>query len=481
MYNGGGSTPDASVYRAAEPYPRAIEPSMPPAPAAYRSRHGMDPLPTPPLAKPAIGVFTKPPVVGSHSAYHHSSSEQHGSDSRKASSSMSQSSFDSSKRDANGKPKLPHGLTVHELKEMTKARLQAEAAEKQPPSSVPSMVSVMPEPHSMTRSQASPLPPGFRMNSNSPYPDTMDHPNNRFESWQESRGDAWETTSVSTAASDYLLPDSFSSVGGGDDYSFGRPRPYQTNGPRDMPSHESMQMSALPMNGASNSSSSYYDGYPQNRRRAATLSPRPGLMHLHEDRPVLSGEGGPGIPYFSSCRLLPVRNRVAYNNNGSNMSNDASYGRQRTSSTTSLPAISHTAEEFGDATPSLFSSQFSGSVREDEGLAVTGLVDVFRGSPTSFNGMTSPPPGMGESDRLYVSRTNTSSSGGFGGSFGNGDERARAATWSGHTSDLFGPGLFGDNRNNDDQDALASDLASILKLSGAKEESDGLFYCPPGL
>lgn len=26
--------------------------------------------------------------------------------------------------------KLPHGLTVHELKEMTKARLQAEAAEK---------------------------------------------------------------------------------------------------------------------------------------------------------------------------------------------------------------------------------------------------------------------------------------------------------------------------------------------------------------
>ena len=30
----------------------------------------------------------------------------------------------------NMKSKLPHGLTVHELKEMTKARLQSEAAEK---------------------------------------------------------------------------------------------------------------------------------------------------------------------------------------------------------------------------------------------------------------------------------------------------------------------------------------------------------------
>lgn len=413
-------------------------------------------------------VVAKLPVVGAHPTYQQAPPEPvlTTADCKK-SSSMSQSSFDSK----NGKqPKLPHGLTVHELKEMTKARLQAEADEQGKTTvtagPVPSTVSVVPEyrdQHAMARSQASPLPPGFahtRLNSGSPYPEAprlnsgSPYPEveNRYEAWsQESRGDAWETASASTAASDYLPPDTFPAAT--EDYSFGRPRAYPTNANN---MQESNQLQSL--------SPSFYDGgagsYPQNRRRAATLSPRPGLTHLHEDRPVLSGDGGPGIPSFSSARrLVPARNRVTYNND--------SYSRARTSSTTSLPAISHTAEEFGD-TPLLFSSPYS--VHEDTAGGVTGLVDVFRDSPSSFNGRSAADSDLGIS---------ASSSNGYGGSFG--DERARAATWSGHTSDLFGPGLFDSCNDDTGQDTLAGDLASILKLSGAEEKSERLFYPPPGL
>jgi hypothetical protein len=456
----------------------------------YR-RHGMESMPT---------QTQKLPVVGSHSGYHNHQPEQVlVSDYRKSSSNMSLSSFDSnSQKQANGKPKLPHGLTVHELKEMTKARLHAEAAEKndgdaKPNEShrpVPSTVNVGPEhrdPHQMTRSQASPIPPGFhghRMLAVSPYPDNLDH-QNRFGlegGWSpEPRGgDAWETASVSTAASDYLPPDSaFSSGGGHDDYTFARSRTYPAAGGSNFAPHEIMQVSTLPGPGSS-PSLSYYDGYTPNRRRAATLSPRLGLMHLHEDRPVLSGEGGPGIPSFSSSSRrshLPARARGAYNADTFNYN-----ARQRTSSTTSLPATSNTAEEFAgtEANPSLF-MQFE-SVTEyeydDSELSVTGLVDVFRGSPSpaSFNGMNTGPPGLVDSDRHISS----SSSNGFG-SFGGGDERARASTWSGHASDLFGPGLF-DSRS-DDQDGLAGELALILKLAGAEEKPDtvGSFYPPPGL
>jgi hypothetical protein len=436
------------------------------------------------------------PVASSHPTYQQQ--QQPEQDYRKSSSTMSTSSFDSSSQ----KPKLPHGLTVHELKEMTKARLHAEASEKkdggagkpnESHSSVPSTVNVGQEehrdPNQMSRSQVSPIPPVFhsqRMSSVSPYPDNLDQ-HNRFahEGWSpspESRGgaDAWETASVCTDSSDYLPPDTFpANIHGGvhsvDDYSFNRTRSYSANnGSSNYAPHDLIPLQGGP---GSNDQSGYYDGYPPNRRRAATLSPRPGLTHLHEDRPVLSGEGGPGIPSFScsSSRRthLPVRTRGAYNADAYH------YARQRTSSTTSLPAYSHTAEEFegSEANASLFSQFESLRVDDDAGHAVTGLVDVFRESPANYNGMTSPPPGLGggDSDRFIMS---TSSSNGFG-SFG--DERTRASTWSGHSSDFFGPGLF-DSRN-DDQDGLAGDLALILKLSGAEEKPDavGSFYPPPGL
>jgi hypothetical protein len=437
------------------------------------------------------------PAAGSHASYHYQQQAPE-QDYRKSSSTLSLSSFDSSSH----KPKLPHGLTVHELKEMTKARLHAESSEKKDGGasksvalhgSVPSTVDVGQQEHhdprQMSRSQVSPIPPGFhghRMTSISPYPENSDH-QNRFapEGWSpssEQRGgvDAWETASVCTDNSDYLPPDAAfpANIHGGvhsvDDYSSNRIRSYSANGNGNYASHELMQ---VPGDSNGYNQAGYYDGYPANRRRAATLSPRPGLTHLHEDRPVLSGEGGPGIPSFSSSSSrrahVPVRTRVAYN------ADPYQYARQRTSSTTSLPAISHTAEEFedGEANASLF-SQFE-SLREDGDANhfVTGLGDVFRESPANYNGMTSPPPGLGggDSDRFIMS---TSSSNGFG---NYGDERTRASTWSGHSSDFFGPGLF-DSRN-DDQDGLAGDLALILKLSGAEEKPDavGSFYPPPGL
>lgn len=447
----------------------------------YR-RHGMES--SMPTQAPIL------PASGPHPAYHHQQPEQ---DQRRSSSTMSLSSFDSSSQ----KPKLPHGLTVHELKEMTKARLYAEASGKKDGgahkvnashSSVPSTVNVGQQehrdPHQISRCQVSPIPPGLhghRVTSISPYLENVDHQNRfahegGYEGWSpESRGgaDAWETASVCTDASDYLPPDAAFSTNihagahSVDDYSFARTRSYSANANSNYTPHELQVLGGVGPAG-------YYDGYPPNRRRATTLSPRPGLTHLHEDRPVLSGEGGPGIPSFScsSSRRahLPVRTRGAFN------ADACHYARQRTSSTTSLPAISNTAEEFADheSNPSLF-SQFE-SLREDDdaGHSVTGLVDVFRESPANYNGMASPPPGLGgDSDRLIMS---TSSSNGFG-SFG--DERTRAATWSGHASDFFGPGLF-DSRNDD---GLAGDLALILKFSGAEEKPDavGSFFPPPGL
>ena len=58
--------------------------------------------------------------------YHRASSATSSTHSSKTANSATTEQSNSK----SGKQKLPHGLTVHELKEMTKARLQAEAAEK---------------------------------------------------------------------------------------------------------------------------------------------------------------------------------------------------------------------------------------------------------------------------------------------------------------------------------------------------------------
>jgi hypothetical protein len=366
--------------------------------------------------------------------------------------------------------KLPHGLTVHELKEMTKARLQAEAAENSSEaskgeqkrvspldfdatafesreratsrgdstslreramsrdstglkhaklhgmsdsmSSIPSMVQVNPCARDYPKGrqpQVSPLPPGFlhfgpgssSMPSLSDGVDSSLRFSDANRGWQQqSRSDAWDNASVnshnSTVASEYLGSESAFSSGmqGPDD--MGRPRAYTAGnsitGPPDF------FRDNAPSPADVSPGNVFFDaavGGP-NRRRACTLSPRPGL--IHEDRPHFSG-APLGIPSFSdtSTSLLsrsrnnfsPVmpqgRNegpRFGYTNAGfigggfaeppqrPRTASDHVPGiyaggfvdvsnRPRASSAASLPPMSHTSEEFfvdRSAPPSRFAS-----------------------------------------------------------------------------------------------------------------------------
>jgi len=133
------------------------------------------------------------------------------------------------------KSKLPHGLTVSELKEMTKARLQAEAAAEKgsdgglPPSAVspaPPMFEYRDQAPEVVVG-ASPLPPALSHQPQRP----RTHSQMSRDGWSQdgggSRAEMWETGSVSTAASDYLGSESaYGGVGsyaGGEDPS---PSPY---------------------------------------------------------------------------------------------------------------------------------------------------------------------------------------------------------------------------------------------------------------
>jgi len=406
---------------------------------------------------------------------------------------------------ARQKSKLPHGLTVQELKEMTKARLQSEAGDpvdsplglSEPQVLVPSHVKVLPDfPEQISRNAvlASPVPPSFHSHRpvpRSPYQDGGD-PYRSRDAWsQDSRGDAWETGSVSTAASDFLGSE-YSGVNNnlashsGEEFSsavpFARSRSNPTTGAHGGPLDRPYVASPSP-------GQSYYDpssSYAANRRRAATLSPRVGLSHVHEDRPVFAGQDMPAMPSFSTPntrRPLPARTHSAVAaesyryGQGSGVMGSVEENRQRTSSTTSLPAMSHTAEEFA-VEQTRFTSPF-GTVREDApSPSVTGLKDVFRESPIGFGSPSPTTSLLTGTERVGVS---ASTSHGFGqvssmDSFG--DSRIRSATWGEPSSDMFGPSLFGSSA---DQDALAGDLASILKLCGAEEKSGNSFYPPPGL
>lgn len=413
--------------------------------------------------------------------------------------------------------KLPHGLTVYELKEMTKARLEAEAGQRgeMPPpveshGPVPSTVRVSAEyQESMGGARNAPLPVPLlsygRLSSRSPYP-------------VDSTTEAWESASVSTCASDYPGSESVYSTGlngnasfnGDEVILFSRSASYPSNpGQMNDWSHENRPPSYIA------APSAYYDGYTPNRRRAATMSPRPGLSYVHEDRPVVAGQM-PCIPSdFSSPSLqqrqrqLPSRSRSAFVpevlNYGHSQQQQQQGGypvagvigessanhsmdmiRPRSFSAASLPAISNSAEEFyldNRGTPARFNSQF-GIVREDAATdSVAGLSDVFRGSPICFHdsaaligfGSTNSSIGLGSSvdsfgggdnnNNTMRMRAATSSDfvvGGLNDNFSLNsameDRRLRAATWGESSAlDIF--------CGHD----LSDDLASILKLSGAEQ------------
>ena len=488
---------------------------------------------------PPPAVLANPVSVSGSSAYNTASSNQGG-----------QSTSSS---------KLPHGLTVHELKEMTKARLQAEAAEKMPgdenangnsmgmergPSSpfngassnsfqpVPlQSQSMLPEQTSYYHQPAEVSPsPAFHTHHHQstplPYDNASQDPNRamgnqyRTDSYTESN---WENASVtshnSTVASDYLGSESaFSSgVGGGfsqagDDQpglSLNRTQSYP------IPSRESTPTS-LP----SPLASSYFDSsaaaaaLASNRQRAMTLSPRPGLSLLHEDRPGFSDDAL-GIPSFSSSsrqarQQLPTRPRRSFSpimqpqgyvsdgfaggfgSNSAGVIGGVVYeNRPRTSSAVSLPTISHTAEEFaldgyGGGIRSSDGVNIGGSpIQEHDALSLTGPGESLM-STSSFYGSgdmrstssvfrdeyggISAPPGLGSSAGLTGSFMNPlmARTGSMDGN-GSDNNRVRASTW------VAGGDIFGTSSNlyeSTVDDTLAGDLASILKLSGAEEKDD---------
>lgn len=328
------------------------------------------------------------------------------------------------------KAKLPHGLTVHELKAMTKARLQAEAGEKAPAMGSGAFNPV-PTPGLPERRERAPArSPDVQLHNcnmgNRPAPDS----NFYNESYSlDSRNDPWETGSVSTQTSEY-----FGSEKGYaplEDNVYGnRARSFSANAVgqdfrRDSPS----PVISHPI--------AFHDTYAPNRRRAATLSPRASLSHLHENHPLVGELQLPGLSSFSSPRadmIAPRSNNPSLESFYSSIYPDAT--RERTSSTVSMPSLSHTSDEFA-LNPSF--SRF-GSAHEDA-LPVTGLSDAFRINSTlsGFEGLAI------------------------------GENRSRASTWTATSgvNDLFGPSLIASAPDSTKE--ISEELASILELSGVED------------
>lgn len=275
------------------------------------------------------------------------------------------------------KSKLPHGLTVQELKEMTKARLQAEAADKVEDSRLlrtPEPVSAPSEPR-----VAPPPTPPYR------------------QGWNANAREGWERAPPNAMSSN---PESFPNSDFQEEFDFKRARSYtdEIGGGDGFLSQNSSRGTFNP-----SPSPSFYDhsmDFNQNRRRAATWSPRLGLSNVQED--CISGGSNviPSIPGNSCPPGLQARpmtpfgvsnNSVVSNNVGfsanSNLPFVQSQNRPRTSSAVSLPPMSQTADEF-DLEPSLRPSPF-GTVREESDTL--GLAAVFRD-----NGLDDMPPVMND-------------------------------------------------------------------------------------
>ncbi|GKY91301.1 hypothetical protein MPSEU_000102500 [Mayamaea pseudoterrestris] len=385
--------------------------------------------------------------------------------------------------------KLPHGLTVQELKEMTKARLQAEASKA--------------EVSSMERREQ---PPAI-----SPLP--MQHPIHSSQSrsrtqsrdgWSQcSRGDADEY-SVCSTTSDFPGSESAFGVSGPSP----APSPFTPNRAY-LGSYGSVAGAGSPlpeMVAFTGSGSMAFGGTPDyynaNRRRAQTLSPRQGLSYVDEERQVLPSQQFHGMPSFGSPMInsqysqfsnnssvdliggLPTRpNMLGTDNRARTYSldptsiSDRAVGspdwldnRPRTSSAASLPATSQTAEEFFMMEPPQFQRSSFHRLSTEIGVldeehvsrpSVTGLADVFRKSPPPGFGTST--TGRGAVDALGShNSTVQSSSAGLGNMpfyGGGGDVRSRASTWApdsmfGTSSPSGGLGM--------------EELAAILKLSEAE-------------
>jgi hypothetical protein len=426
--------------------------------------------------------------------------------------------------------KLPHGLTVQELKEMTKARLQAEASDK-----------VREEPLPTTKEQygtvpltnlsaqdfqerstdfscqhASPLPPGFHGMRSS-------ESSGRFI---ESR-EGMDSGSVSTSTSEYPHSESVYSGGLGNDdamsaITFSRSGSlpgvpglsYEWRSVGQEPDHTYIPSTPV----------QFYDrtGIIPGRRRAATLSPKPtSLFHAREDRPIFANSIAPMVPSVSTPQpklpgqcssdvqtsIQEPRSSFGHTLNfesGIGFANDNGFLANR-SRTFSLPSSFQSNESlrtdlssFGNHTPQRYLNQFE--IVKEEIPSLVGLDSVFRDSPpvafkNDFN------------DRLRESNVSSHGFSCNGGAVGNYairppsrkraetdfytpianrtdriddfprapgscvDNRNRASTWD------AGLGLFGSTTDLD-ANLLAADIASILKLSEADQKDH--YFPPPG-
>lgn len=305
--------------------------------------------------------------------------------------------------------KLPHGLTVYELKEMTKARLEAEAVHSwgAPSSSSSTSVILMKSSSNTTANRsAAPLQYGRGGGTRSPFPDPTDG-----------------SASVSTATSEFYPESLYSNKGGGgclnnnnhtignngstfvsgggdETIPFSRSASYPTN---NNPNSNNNTMndwssSQLPHERATHrhpnhphhnpplfvatppppgNGGGFYDadtaaaaGFVPNRRRAATLSPRLGLSYvLHEDHATATDHhlGARFSPRSSSLhphpeeqqhqqRRLVVPEALNFGRppGYSQMTNNTVFGfgtgnafemHQNRPRTASMPAISHTDDE----------------------------------------------------------------------------------------------------------------------------------------
>jgi hypothetical protein len=359
-------------------------------------------------------------------------------------------------------------------------------------SSIPSMVQVLPnnrESSSFTgvgrQPQVSPLPPGFQS-----MPAGMDgisrEPSfhggvarHQDDSWQpQSRSDTWDAASTSTVASEFLGSESAYSTGmsqGIDDLGsmqFNRPRSHTGNSTLNGPSPDlynqdsSIGSSVNPPPGIQ-----FFDaavGAP-NRRRAVTMSPRPG--RIHENRPHFHSNDQLQFPSFNSDSTMPSLMSRANNNYSPSFGQSSSLfigggdiysTRPRTSSAVSLPAMSQTADEFAVDNP-MMGSRFASNtslfdskpIREEGTISLTdglfGYADVTEGQDAPVNiatsssvfrdvrsaGSNEPPPG------LFNPISENPSTGSNG--------------WGTSNSGFV---------NSSVTDELAQDLGSILKLSG---------------
>lgn len=420
------------------------------------------------------------------------------------------------------KQKLPHGLTVSELKEMTKARLQAEAAEKpgserpndylvdsrrmspldfdsvpetreRAPSrdsgwnddflhrgpgstnSIPSLVQVSQQPRDSfgRQPQVSPLPVGF-------------HNSGSTSTFPQQKSDAWESVSVashnSTALSENYGSESVISSGIGSGYA----QPPESDARYDQTNPftglEEVSFVSSVHTSPSTGNMLFDATIGGNRRRAMTSSPR--TMSIHEDRPILHSDEL-RMPSFSSSSRGTLHSRPSGNYSpvlgfglddqylsqhpGLAPLGGTDLNRPRTFSGTSAPSRSHVTFEFNRDRANTFNG-FSTARSQGDGLTdceSTVLTESFlRVSRSELEGRGN----AIHSDSL--SGALSSPPGFFSGSvlpnascnvapLTTARSSDLSSTWAGGISSSFFESDLGD---------LADTMGSILKLSGVGSE-----------